>query len=258
VRAQALFAESEEEAKEVADKLIGGGDFGPLANKYSRETLTQSSNGNLDWLPKGFADMLLPGDLAGSLLKDIPFNLEPGMLSEPTYDASVTKNIGYWIVEVTEKDENQGSHARGILLGSRNEAAEIRARIAAGDDFGALAKLNSQDLWSREQGGDLGWIKPGGDVGNSVVTGLALRLQPGVLSEPAADSSVQTKGGYWLVKVVDRDDSRAFDKEIREDIILKLFDDWVSEHRQEGAVETYLTEKQKAWAVNRVLKDRGL
>ncbi len=252
---KALFVESEEVAKIVADKLRDGGDFSSLAKEYSLETMTKDSGGNLGWLPKDFTYMFL-GDLRDSLLKDIPFNLELGMLSEPTYDGSVTKGLGYWIVEVTEKDENEGSHARGILLGSRQEAEEIRARIEAGEDFGALAKEHSQDSASKEQGGDLGWIKPGG-VGNRVVTGLALQLEPGVLSQPAADSSVQTKGGYWLVKVEDRDDSRALDDETRSTIRLQLFDDWVSEHRQKDSVETYLTEKQKSWAVVRVLKDRG-
>lgn len=253
---KALFVETEEVAKIVADKLVDGDDFSSLAKEYSLETTTKDSGGNLGWLPKDFAYMFLGGDLRESLLKDIPFNLEVGVLSEPTYDGSVTKQLGYWLVEVTEKDENEGSHARGILLGSRQEAEQIRARIEAGEDFGALAKEYSQDSTSKEQGGDLGWIKEGG-LESKVVMGLALRLEPGVLSQPAADSSVQTRGGYWLVKVEDRDDSRAFDDATRKNIELQLFDGWVNEHRQKDSVETYLTEQQKSWAVARVLKDRG-
>lgn len=252
---RAMFVESEEIARIVADKLGSGGDFSSLAVEYSLETVTKEGRGNLGWLPKDFAYMFLPGELQESLLKDIPFNLELGVLSEPTYDGSVTKGLGYWLVEVTEKDETEGSHARGILLGSRKEAEEIRARIEAGEDFGALAKEYSQDLWSKEQGGDLGWIKSGG-LGNKVVMGLASKLEPGVLSQPAADSSVQTKGGYWLIKVEDRDDSRVLDDKTRETILLQLFEDWISEYRQEDAVEIYLTEKQKAWAVAHVLEGR--
>jgi parvulin-like peptidyl-prolyl isomerase len=255
VQVQALFVESEEVAKDVADKLRAGGDFGRLARENSLETTTKDSGGDLGWLPKDFTYVFL-GDLRDSLLKDIPFNLESGMLSEPTYDASVTKGLGYWLVEVTEKDENEGSHARGILLGSRQEAEGIRARIESGEDFGALAKEYSQDSASKEQGGDLGWIKAAG-VGNRVVTHLALQLEPGVLSQPAADDSVQTKGGYWLVKVEDRDDSRALDDKTRETIRLRLFEDWISENRQKDSVETYLTEKQKSWAVAQIVKKRG-
>ena len=39
-----------------------------------------------------------------------------------------------------------------FLLGSRQEAEEIRAKIEAGEDFGALAKEYSQDSGSKEQG----------------------------------------------------------------------------------------------------------
>ena len=255
VQVQALFAESEEIAKMVADQLRNGADFSYLAKQYSFEAITKESGGDLGWLPEDFTYMFL-GDLRDSLLKDISFGLETGMLSEPTYDASVTKGIGYWLVEVTEKDEEEGSHVRGILLGSRQEAEEIRARIEAGEDFGALAKEHSQDPASKEQGGDLGWIKQGG-IGNRVITALALQLEPGAISQPAVDSSAQTKGGYWLVKVIERDDSRAFDDETREAIKLQLFEGWVNEHRQEDSVETYLTEKQKSWAVAQVLKKRG-
>ena len=67
-------------------------------------------------MPKGFTSELL-GDLGNSRLEDIAFSLEPGMLSEPTYDESVTKGLGYWLIQVTEKDETKGSHARGILVG---------------------------------------------------------------------------------------------------------------------------------------------
>jgi len=255
VQVQALFVESEDVAKIVADKLREGDDFSSLAEEYSLETMTKDIGGDLGWLPKDFIDMFL-GDLRDSLLKDIPFDLEPGMLSKPIYDETVTKEIGYWIMEAIEKDEQKGSHARGILLGSRHEAEEVRAMIEAGEDFGSLAKEYSQDPMSREQGGDLGWIKQDSSEGGTV-RWLALQLEPGTLSQPAADSSAKTKGGYWLVRVLDRDDNRALDNEIRDVLKGELFDEWVNEHRQKDVVETYLTEKQKAWAVARIIEDRG-
>ncbi|MBN2463948.1 MAG: peptidylprolyl isomerase [Dehalococcoidia bacterium] len=254
VQVQAMFMESEETAKMMADKLGGGEDFTSVATKYSLEAVTKERGGDLGWIPKDFTDMFL-GELGDSLLKDIAFDLEPGMLSEPTYDGTVTKGIGYWLVEVLEKDDTKGSHARGILLGSRQEAEEVRARIESGEDFGALAKEYSQDLMSKEQGGDLGWTQQE-KITSEVALALALQLEPNVLSQPSADDSVKTKGGYWLVKVLDRDDSRAFDDETRGTIKLQLFEDWVNEHRQKDSVETYLTEKQKSWAVAQVLKKR--
>jgi parvulin-like peptidyl-prolyl isomerase len=255
VQVQAMFLESNEVAKKAIDRLKAGDDFAALTKEYSLEAITKEKGGDLGWLPKDFAYVFL-GDLGDSLLKDIPFNLEPGVLSEPTYDGSVTKGIGYWLVEVIEKNEKEGSHAKGILLGSRWEAEEIRARIEAGEDFGALAKEYSQHSASKEQGGDLGWTQQGA-ISSRVALGLALQLEPGVVSQPAADDSVQTKGGYWLVKVVDRDDSRALENETRNALKLRLFEDLLSEQSETNSIETYLTEEQKSWAVARVLKNRG-
>lgn len=257
---QAIFVESDEVAKNVIKRLKAGEDFGSLAKEYSLEAVTKEKGGDLGWLLKGFTSELL-GDLGNSHLEDIAFSLEPGTLSEPTYDESVTKGIGYWLVEVIEKDETKGSRVRGILLGSRHEAEEIGARIEAGEDFGALAKEYSQNSASKELEGDLGWILPGGmpqaEVINRSVIGQALQLQPGILSQPTADSSVQTKGGYWVVKVVDRDDNRALDDETRQTLELRLFEDWINEQVGKLSVERYMTQEQKFWAVDRVLKNRG-
>ena len=258
VQVQALFVESTDVAKRVADRLGAGDNFTALAKEYSLEPVTKDKGGDLGWLPKDFTDILLGnlgGDLGNSKLKDIPFNLEPGVLSEPTYDDSVTKGIGYWLVEVMEKDEKKGNHARGILLGSQQAAEEIRARIEAGEDFGALAKEYSQHSASKEQGGDLGWTQEAG-ISSRVVLSLAMQLEPGAVSQPTADNSVQTKGGYWLAKVVDWDDSRAFDDETRNALKLRLFEDLLVEQREKNSIETYLTEEQKSWAVARVLKKR--
>ena len=254
VQVQAMFLESEEVAEKVTDMLKAGDNFTALANRYSVEATTREKGGDLGWLPKDFTYVFL-GVLEGSLLEDIPFELEPGVLSEPIYDGSVTKGIGYWLMEVTEEDEQKGKHARGILLGSRQEAEEIRARIEAGDYFGDLAEEYSQHSVSKEQGGDLGWTEEWG-FGGRIALGLAMQLEPGILSQPTADDSAQTKGGYWLIKVLDRDDSRLLDDETRNAVKLKLFEDLLIEQSEKISVETYLTEEQKSWAVERVLKKR--
>jgi parvulin-like peptidyl-prolyl isomerase len=255
VQAQAMFLESDEAAKKIIDKLKAGDDFAALAKEYSLEAMTKEKSGDLGWLPKGFAYAVL-GNLGDSLLKDIPFELEPGVVSEPIYDGSVTKGIGYWLVEVIEKDETKGSHVRGMLLGSHQEAEEIRARIEAGEDFGTLAKEYSQHSASKEEGGDLGWTQDQG-ISSRVVLSLAMQLEPGGVSQPTVDDSVQTKGGYWLVKVLERNESRSLDDETRSTLKSRLFEDLIREQSKKISVETYLTEEQKSWAVIRVLKNRG-
>lgn len=253
VKVQAMLLESKKVAAEIKGRLEAGDDFLNIAEKASREAITKEKKGDLGWLPKGFTDLLLP-DLADSKLEDIAFSLEPGTISEPTYDGSVMKDMGYWILKVTEKDAKKGSRVSGILLGSFEEAEEIRVKLAAGEDFGALAKQYSQHV-SGEEGGELGWTR-GGLLSRTIV-GFAEQLEPDEVSKPVVDESVWTRGGYWLVKVVERDANRQLDDETRQILKARLFGEWVDELRGDSLIENYLTEEQKVWAVEWVLRLRG-
>jgi parvulin-like peptidyl-prolyl isomerase len=255
VETQALFVESADVAKDVTGRLAAGENFTSLATGYSLEPLTRDNGGNLGWLPKGFTDVLL-GNLGNSALKDIPYTLEPGELSQPTFDGAVSKSLGYWVVQVTEKDATKGSHVRGILAGSRYDAEAIRAKIIAGDDFATLVKDYSQDVASAENGGDMGWTGESA-ISNRLVLGVVMPMEAGAVSQPSADSSVQTKGGFWLVKAVNKDENRALDDTTRQTLKNALLDKWITTKMKSDTVETLLTEEQKSWAVNLVVKSRG-
>jgi parvulin-like peptidyl-prolyl isomerase len=255
VEAQALFVESTDVADKVAARLAATDNFTALATEYSLEPLTRDNGGNLGWLPKGFTDILL-GNLGNSELKDIPFTLEPGQLSQPTFDGKVTKQLGYWVVQVTEKDPTKGSHVRAILTGSRHDAEEIRAKIVAGEDFANLVKTYSQDAASAQQDGDMGWTGEGG-ITNRLVMGLALPLESGAVSQPGADTSVQTVGGFWLVRALNKDENRVLDDSTRQTLRLGLFQNWMTEKMKNDSVETLLNEDQKSWAINLVVTNRG-
>ena len=250
---QAMFVESKEVAEEVMARLGVSDNFTALAKEFTTEAQTKAKGGDLGWLPRGFFDVLLVG-LADTLLEEIAFNLEADEISAPTYDESVTKGIGYWLIEVVERDEAKGSHTRGILLGSWQEAEEVKAKLEAGEDFAALVQEYSQHSNSKDLEGDMGWLRR--ETGNKVVVEAAFSLEPGIVSEPLADESVQTQGGYWLVKVVHKDANRQLEDETRNMIKSKAFEDWLDEQREKSVVEYYLGEEQKAWAVARVLQDR--
>ena len=66
---------------------------------------------------------------------------------------------------ITEKDvkdhykpEIKASH---ILVSDENEAKEIKSKLDAGASFEELAKQESQDLLSKDKGGDLGYFNSG-------------------------------------------------------------------------------------------------
>jgi parvulin-like peptidyl-prolyl isomerase len=255
VKTQAMFVESTDVADKVKERLAAGDNFTALATEYSLEKLTQGNGGNLGWLPKGYTDILL-GSFGNSKIKDIPFTLKAGEVSEPIFDGTVTKSLGYWVVQVTEKDPTKGSHVRGILVSSRHDAEAVREKILAGEDFSTLVKDYSQDTNSAQLGGDIGWTGEGG-IANRTVLGLATPLEIGDVSQPAADSSVQTTGGFWLVKAVDRDDNRELDSNTRQTIAMGLFDNWLSEKMKNDTVEKLVTDEQKTWAVNQVVNGKG-
>ena len=255
VDTQAMLVESADIADQVRARLAVGDNFTAKAIEYSQEPFTKDNGGNVGWLPKGYATLLL-GSLGNSALKDIPFTLQAGELSQPTFDGTVTKSIGYWVVQVTELDPKKGSHVRGILASSRHDAEMIREKILAGEDFATLVKTYSQDATTAAKDGEIGWTEDG-TIANRLILGLAMPLQAGGVSQPGADTSVETVGGFWLVKAVDRDDNRVIDDSTRRMITTGLFENWISEKMKNDSVTMLLTDEQKAWAINIVVKSRG-
>ena len=255
VLAQALFVESADIADKVAARLIAGDNFTVLANDFSLEPITKQYGGELGWLPKGFTNILL-GNLGNSKLNDIPFTLQPGELSQPTFDGVVKKSIGYWVVQVTEKDAVKGSFVRGILTGSRHDAEVIRAKIIDGEDFATLVKNYSQDTAVSDNVGNMGWTGQN-EISNRIVLGLALPLDAGAVSQPGVDSSVETVGGFWLIRVLEKDENRALDDTTRQTLKTALFENWLTNEIIKDTVETFLTDEQKAWAIDLVNTSRG-
>jgi parvulin-like peptidyl-prolyl isomerase len=77
----------------VYQQVLGGGDFGDLAETYSTDTSTRLTGGDLGWFP--------PGTLTMSEVEEIAFALEPGQVSQP-----VESQLGYHIVKCIERAEH--------------------------------------------------------------------------------------------------------------------------------------------------------
>ena len=89
-------------------------------------------------------------------------------------------------------------HAAHILVGTRDEAAALRAELAAGADFATLAETYSLDASTRPAGGDLGWF-PQGYLLVPEVESAAWALAPGDTSDV-----VESSLGYHIVRVLER------------------------------------------------------
>ncbi|PFF17313.1 peptidylprolyl isomerase [Bacillus anthracis] len=110
---------------------------------------------------------------------------------------------------VTEKDvkdhykpEIKASH---ILVSDENEAKEIKKKLDAGASFEELAKQESQDLLSKEKGGDLGYFNSGKMTPEFETA--AYKLKVGQISDP-----VQSPNGYHIIKLTGKKDLQPYNE----------------------------------------------
>lgn len=249
---QAMALETETMALDRKSKLLLGENFTAMAAMVSIDSATQSRNGYLGWIPKGYESYAL-GPLKDSPVKDVIFELPLKAVSDPLYDSNLSKAYGYWVLEVLEKDDTKGVHARGILCGSREEAEMVREKLKNGASWEEMAKQYSQDA-SKDSSGDLGWKVPGMD--NTMLGRMLAAMEVEQLSDVIRDDTVSTKGGYWLVQVLNREE-RPLDKAISEILADECLSAWVEGLMKEAKVENLLDQAQKDRAVDEVVKLRS-
>ncbi|TCK08855.1 SurA N-terminal domain-containing protein [Marinobacterium mangrovicola] len=103
------------------------------------------------------------------------------------YEADEEREARHILVDITpDRDEDQ----------ALAKAQELRQEIVDGADFAAVAKRESGDLGSADQGGELGYNGRGVFVGP--FEDALFDLEPGEVSEP-----VRTEFGYHLIKLED-------------------------------------------------------
>jgi parvulin-like peptidyl-prolyl isomerase len=240
--AQVMLLESQEVADDVMTRIEAGGNFTALAEEFS---CNSSVEHDLGWLPKE----LMPN----TSIANAVFNLTPGDISQPVYDGNATKNIGYWLIEVTAT-QNQTINAQVMLLTSEAKAEQVKAELAAGGNFSALAGNYSQHE-SKTKGGKLDGLKRG-DMKSTAFDQVAFNITLNQVSEPVKDESVQTTGGHWIVKVIDRAD-RQLDEQRRQELKGKRYDDWLEAWKKNNTIENRLDEDKIDWAIDEVFKRRN-
>jgi peptidyl-prolyl cis-trans isomerase C len=87
--------------------------------------------------------------------------------------------------------------ARHILVETEAQAKALKEQLDKGADFAKLAKENSKDPGSKDNGGDLGYFGHGQMVPQ--FEGVVFKLKKGEVSDP-----VKTQFGWHLIKLEDR------------------------------------------------------
>jgi parvulin-like peptidyl-prolyl isomerase len=189
------------------------------------------------------------------VVEEYAFSSEVAVLSQPLYDEDKTKNVGYWIIEVLDrKRDPDEAEVQVILLGSEQQAQTVRTRLEAGEDFATLAQELSQHDESRENGGNMSWIPP--NIMGSTIDEFVFNTEL-ELSQPLRDQDVWTRGGYWLVEVIDIDDNREIEDEDRDLLKAKAFNEWVLalwDNPENEIDDSYLDAERKEWAIGKALE----
>jgi peptidyl-prolyl cis-trans isomerase SurA len=226
-------------ADDLVKKLRAGQDFSQTAISDS-EDANALKGGDLGWRPMSEIPTLFINEIRG---------MKQGDVSEPIRSPS-----GFHIIKMLELKGTDNhiiikTKVRHILIKTNeliddDEAKKrllaLKARIAGGDDFAALARAHSDDKGSALKGGSLDWVGPG-DLVKPFEEAMA-KLGINEVSDP-----VQTQFGWHIIQVLGRenkDDSDEFKKNlVREAIRKRKIEEetelWVRRLRDEAFVEIY-------------------
>ncbi len=137
--------------------------------------------------------------------------------------------------ETTEADTTEDQPAEESITEGKQDPeatrAVIQARLSGGEDFAALAEAFSQDAGSRLKGGDLGWLADEyislyyGDTFKEVAFDVDLET----LSDPIPTSTSSANTYYWLIEVLEREESRALGEDQKNILYSRAFSDWFEE-----------------------------
>lgn len=251
VHLMVMLLESEPQAIEVRAKLEKGESFTELAEELSLDYFSKTNQGDYGWHIREILSELLPADIV-----EYAFNSEAGVLSQPIYDEEMSKGVGYWLARVLDRNEEEEAHVQVMLLGSEAKAQEVRSRLETGEDFATLAKEFSQLEGVEENEGEY-MVSPG--MMTPAVEELVFdpETELETISEPIRDETVSTVGAYWLIKVVAKDENRRIEKDDRDLLKSKAFDQWVSslwDDPENEVDDSYLDAEQKAWAMEQATR----
>ncbi len=220
------MARVEELARDIYRRAQGGEEFGQLALAYS-QAQSALERGKLGWrrmnqLPQFIAELV--------------GRMQTGDVSEP-----VRTPTGFHLVRLDETRGGESGpvlveqvHSRHILMRpnevqddatTRQRLSALRDRILAGEDFGALASVTSEDPGSASRGGDLGWNAPG--VFDPEFENVLSMLQQDEISEP-----FRSQFGWHIVQLIGRRTYDQSDELRRQRVLTALRESKVDEETE--------------------------
>jgi parvulin-like peptidyl-prolyl isomerase len=254
---QAILLESESVAQEVIARLQAGESIDQVAYDLSKIPEGEIYGGDMGWVTAREADITVGSTEFGEMISGADVNV----LSDPSYDDSVSKTYGYWVAEVVERNDATDTdpakiHVKGILVGTEQEANAVIDQLNAGADIDELAKQASQQSGAADNGAEVGWLTEGDD--NGIFDGL-FDLPLNEVSAPIGDNQTVTKGGYWVFNVLEKDENRELTTDQENLLVNDLLNRCLVELQKdpEYNVEVLLTQEMTDFALDKVVLSQG-
>ena len=237
----AVVAERKARADAALARIKAGEDFAKVAREVS-EDANKSRGGEI-------------GLRAADKLPDVFVEAVKGLKDGEVRPEPLRSEAGFHVLKLIERQTGKASinvvvqtHARHILLrpseqlspeqATRRLVEFKRAIESKRATFEQLARANSED-GSAQEGGDLGWVSPGGFVPEFEQAMDTLPING--ISDP-----VPSRFGIHLIQVMDRRDVVLDTKQLREQARNALrerkyddaYNDWMKEIRARAFIET--------------------
>ena len=194
-------------------------------------------------------DVVFQQELARSGLSELEFR---DMISALVLE---TKLLEMFEAELAPSAESV--RYRQILVSTDETAQELRGKIEAGEDFAALVAENSQDVGTRDSGGEVGWVPRG--VLDASTEELVFAL------EPAEITTIPLPQGVLLIEMEEKAEDREVEESQRAPLASRALADWVQEKRATldivisvvPGADSY-DQKKAEWAVNRAYTQESI
>ncbi|MHB0869503.1 MAG: peptidylprolyl isomerase [Chloroflexota bacterium] len=136
-------------------------------------------------------------------------------------------------------------HARHILVETEEKAKEIAEKLKNGASFEEVAKAESTDTATKENGGDLGWFPRGQMVADfeQAVFGLPVKQ----ISDP-----VNTSFGWHIIEVLEKEENRPLDEQALAQRKSQALPEWLSQAGTGAEIKRNLTDDDKNWVFKRI------
>ena len=244
---QAVLAELKEK---VLSRMIDG----ELIREESVKRHTEPAKADVD---KAFDHILqanFGGDRSKLQARLTQLGLSEAEIRDELADSARTQNVmtaiagsdavaepqahTYYDAHQREFQRDAEVRASHILVPSLEEALALKDKLDHGADFATLAKQNSKDTGSRDQGGDLGFFGKGKMV--PPFEKAAFAAQIGQVTAP-----VKSQFGYHLIKVTDRHNAglqpydqvkQAIIDQLSKETRQKAFRAWLDSTKQQATI----------------------